>query len=311
MNLGADAQGDDAGRQLIGLSEGNILIMGRDANFSELREAIRQGQAKIAQGLKTGQMRSDRDKGNRVQLPRLDPARELLGKKPILTDKSALFEKPKKKAFRFRFPALPQIRMPRLPRVPLPGIRPVLYGMGAVLGIALVVFVFFWIGKALMGLATSPSSGPDVGSKQTASAPPSGERNETPAGTQSPVPVPQSPQETTKPPAEPVRQAPVEALPRTGDNVIVIQGITSSRESELKSVQDFFAKNGIPTDLIRRNNYSLLVTRQMFDNPERSGTTGYAMKQKIKLLGKNYPAQTGDAKFGTEPFQDAYGMVLK
>jgi len=313
MNLGADAQGDDAGRQLIGLSEGNILIMGRDANFSELREAIRQGQAKIAQGLKTGQMRSDRDKGNRVPLPRLDPAREMLGKKPILTEKSAIFEKPKKKAFHFRFPTLPKIRihMPRLPRIPLPGIRPMLYGIGAVLGVALVIFVFFWIGKALMGLATSPSSAPDVGSQQTASAPPSGGRNETPAETQSPAPVPQPRQETAKTPAEPVRQAPVEALPRTGDNVIVIQGITSSRENELKPVQDFFAKNGIPTDLIRRNNYSLLVTRQMFDNPERSGSTGYAMKQKIKLMGKNYPAQTGDAKFGTEPFQDAYGMVLK
>ena len=54
--------------------------MGREPNFSELRDAIRQGQAKIAQGLKTGQMRSDRQAEGQSHRPRLDPAHEMLGK---------------------------------------------------------------------------------------------------------------------------------------------------------------------------------------------------------------------------------------
>ncbi len=285
--------------------------MGRDANFSELREAIRQGQAKIAQGLKTGQMRSDRDKGNRVPVPRLDPAREMLAKKPMLTEKSAIFAHVEKKKFRFRLPALPKIRI-RLPRIPLPGIRPILYGIAAVLGVALAVLVVFWVGKALIGLATYSSQNPPAESAQTVPVESMGERNAPSGVTQSvPPPQPEPRRETTPPPAEPVRQAAPDALVRTGNNAIVIQYITSSRENELRPVQAFFAKNGVATEIIRSGTGSYLITQGRFENPNRSGSDGYQILLKIRAIGKRYPVETGDRQFGAEPFQDAYGKLMQ
>lgn len=273
--------------------------MGRQPNFSELRDAIRQGQAKIAQGLKTGQMRSDRDKGSQ-QVPRirLDPAHEVLGKKLTMTEKSALFERYKKPKFRFRLPSMPKIRLPQLSLAPL---RPLLLGIGAILAVAVVVLVVLWAGRTLIGMIPERLPVEETAARQTADAPVAA-----PAPVETrPVQQPAQTPPVSSPPVETVRQP----LPRTGDNVIVIQGITASRENELKSVQDFFAKHGIPTDILRRSNYSLLVTRQMFDNPARPGTTGYEIRMRIKTLGKQYPVETGDTKFGAEPFQDAYGML--
>lgn len=313
--------------------------MSRQANFSELREAIRQGQMKISQGLKTGQMRSDRNKDDVTQKPRLDPAHEMLGKKPVyiekpvvleetpprvekpvvlgkaptLTEKSALFEKREEVKTQFTLPKMPQfpkirIRLPRIPSIPLPGVRSMLYGVGTVLGVALVVLVAFGIGKALMGLRANPvkpvavvDSPPPITEQRPPVAQPVVRKP--PVVAVKPVVVPPKRTEAV----EPVVAKPVL---RTGSNMIVIQGITSSRENEMKPVQDFFAKNGIPTDIMRRNDkYSLLVTRDTFDNPDKPGTTGYEMKKKIKSIGKKYAAETGDKKFGTEPFQDAYGML--
>ena len=189
--------------------------------------------------------------------------------------------------------------------------RPMLFGVAAIVAVAMVVLVVFWVGKSLFGSGSArpPVANVDAGVRQPAVGTTPVESR--PVAQALPVPVTSVQRETVQPPAEPVRQAPAPTLPRTGDNVIVIQSITSSRENELKPVQEFFGRNGIPTDVLRRSNYSLLVTRQMFDNPDKPGTTGYEMKKKITLIGKNYPVQTGDAKFGNEPFQDAYGMVIR
>jgi predicted Zn-dependent protease len=114
-----------------------------------------------------------------------------------------------------------------------------------------------------------------------------------------------------KRPLVPVLAVPPEDPAQTHDFVIVIQGIVLNREDELKAVQAFFTRNGIPTDIIRRNNYSLLVTQQIFSDPEHPGTNGYEMKQKIKTMGLLYLAQTDDSTFGDEPFSNAYGLLKK
>ena len=285
--------------------------MGREANFSELRESIRQGQAKIAQGLKTGQMRSDRDKGDRVPTPRLDPAHELLGKKPIkptLTEKTTLFEPRKKAAFRFSVPKF-RLRLPRLPKISLPPMRPMLFGVAAIIVVAMVALVVFWIGKALIGSRDAQPPVTDAGTVQPVIEPrPADVR---PVVQERPmVPVQREAVVTPRPTPtpEPARPAPATS---TGNNVIVIQYITSSRENELRSVQEFFGRNGIVTEIIQRGSGSYLVTRDRFENPNRSGSDGYEMLIKIRRIGKRYAADTGDSKFGTEPFQDAYGMVIR
>lgn len=271
--------------------------MGREANFSELRDAIRQGQAKIAQGLKTGQMRSDREKEVSSPRPRLDPAHEVLGKKPVVPQKqkTTLFEPPRKPAFRFRMPSLPKIR---LPKISLPPLRPALLGMLAVLAVALVVFLIYSIGAYFVGLVSSrsPVEEPVVAVQPVEPAVQRPEPQVSPA---------------VQPTAEPVRPTPGPVSPpaQTGNNVIVIQYITSSRENELLPVRDFFAKNGVATEILRRGSGSYLVTRDRFENPNRTDTDGYAMLLKIRAIGKRYPVETGDRQFGTEPFQDAYGML--
>jgi len=309
--------------------------MSRQANFSELREAIRQGQMKISQGLQTGQMRSDRNKADVAPKPRLDPAHEMLGKKPVipekpaiaeenpvqvekpvllgkaptLTERSALFEKRAEAKTRFTLPKMPQlpklpkirISLPSIPSIPVPGVRSMLYGVVTVLGVALVVLMIFGIGKALMRPAQAPTPTPAA----TVT-------DEPPIAVQRPAePRPAVPQTAVEPPKRVEAPRPVVVAPvrQTGNNVIVIQYISSSRENELRPVQEFFNRNGIATELMRRGGGSYLVTRDRFENPNRSGSDGYEMKKKIKTLGKKYPAQTGDTKFGAEPFQDAYGML--
>lgn len=97
--------------------------------------------------------------------------------------------------------------------------------------------------------------------------------------------------------------------PQNPKHVIVIQGIVQNRETDLIRVKEFFVENGLPADIVRRGDYTLLVTEQLFDFPERPGSSGYEMKQKIKALGLEYRTETGDSTFGDEPFKDAYGIL--
>jgi hypothetical protein len=78
-------------------------------------------------------------------------------------------------------------------------------------------------------------------------------------------------------------------------------------KADLVPVQEYFRDNGIETEIRKIANWYFLVTTAKFDNPERSGTDGYQMKEKIIELGKNYKAPPGFGSFGPKPFHDAYG----
>lgn len=261
--------------------------MARKQNQKALYEAIRQGQAKIAEGLKTGQMRSDRKrfaKSGLQSTPYVPPAAQ----KNESTDYDAYsrsFMSPKKALI-----------------------------ILAVIAQGLVLVLGIWLGamyfKDKQKVAeASPASSLD-------------QRNE-PAEKKVSPPVakaivkPQTPQVENKPVQSP---APTEKKPETlvavtldpstGDNVIVIQGIEQDRQDQLLPLKDFFAKKGIDTEVFVRDGRALLVTKKGFDlNPESKGTPGYELMLQVKTAGLLYPKETGDTKFGYKPFQDCYGLL--
>ncbi|UCD50725.1 MAG: hypothetical protein JSW27_24785 [Phycisphaerales bacterium] len=113
----------------------------------------------------------------------------------------------------------------------------------------------------------------------------------------------------------------------TGDNVIVLA--RHSDESQLVPVQEYFRDHGIETRIVsyRRlrsvfQRYGLdvsrlpqgdgfmLVTFNLYGNPDSEGTDGYAVKQKIIELGRGYKAPLGHESFATHYFSDAYGMKV-
>ena len=76
-------------------------------------------------------------------------------------------------------------------------------------------------------------------------------------------------------------------------------------------MEEYFDKNGVKTEIMRRGSYFLLVTSGRFDSPLKAGTDGERMLQKIRMLGEQYKAPDGYENFGRKPFQDAYGMKVK
>jgi hypothetical protein len=98
----------------------------------------------------------------------------------------------------------------------------------------------------------------------------------------------------------------VETSRSKGTNKIVIQAHQNS--AELEPVKDYFASNGIEMEIRKIGNWYYLVTKEKFDNPEKAGTDGAAMKQRIIELGEKYEAPAGYGSFGPKPFSDAYGM---
>ncbi len=94
-----------------------------------------------------------------------------------------------------------------------------------------------------------------------------------------------------------------------GDNVIVIQ--TCEVSAHLEPVKQYFASYGIATEIIQKGSWYLLITKDRYDNPEKSGTDGFEAKEQIKKLGAGYKAPPGYVSFGAKPFQDAYGMRIK
>jgi hypothetical protein len=163
----------------------------------------------------------------------------------------------------------------------------------------------------------------NIGEQQTQSVKPAVPKEEKPAAiVQRPVQAP--PAEPVKPQAKtqlpPViqdqlqKQADAEkAQPpkpvSTGDHIIVIAAYT--KQDDLAPVGAYFRQNGIETEVIRQGSYCLLVTKQRFENPEKTGTDGFRMKQTIKRIGANYKAPSGYERFSSTPFQDAYGKKVK
>lgn len=90
-----------------------------------------------------------------------------------------------------------------------------------------------------------------------------------------------------------------------GNNRIVIQ--TFQIREHLEPVKDYFAGFGIETEIKKVGDWYYLVTADKYDNPERQGTDGYLVKQRIIELGANYKAPAGYETFGKKPFQTAFG----
>jgi hypothetical protein len=103
----------------------------------------------------------------------------------------------------------------------------------------------------------------------------------------------------------PVVQKPAAADAKGSNNRIVIQ--TWRLKAQLEPVKEYFAKCGVETEIINEGDWYYLVTKEKYDNPDKPGTNGYAVKQKIIELGAKYVPPAGSAIFGPQPFHDAYG----
>ena len=92
----------------------------------------------------------------------------------------------------------------------------------------------------------------------------------------------------------------------TGKNRIVIK--VYQVRSHLEPAKEYFDKLGVATEIIEKNNWYYLVTKNKYDNPGRAGTDGYLARQKIVEIGSGYKAPVGFESFGPKPFSDAFGM---
>ncbi len=93
------------------------------------------------------------------------------------------------------------------------------------------------------------------------------------------------------------------------DHILVIA--TYMRNEDLEPVRDYFGRNGIETEILKRGSYYYLVTKERYPNPRKPGSEGAAALDKIKQIGAKYRAPKGFERFDNTPFQDAYGMKLK
>jgi hypothetical protein len=274
---------------LQGLSrKGVLLTMARKSKRMALNEAIRQGQAKIAESLKTGQMRSDgpsaqraeKDKealsspGNVMQNP-VDKCRALFKSK----EKSVIWEQ------------LP-------PKTKLIALFCVASVVALVLGLWLI---------SLIGTDQPPQ----VGSSEPQKTPVAGAVSEENEQAKKKFRLPGS---SGRDSSDSVGSAASEKAslppPSGGANVILIQSIAISRKGELGSLEVFFRSKGIQTEIIEisGSNLAALVTQDGFEkNPGAEGTEGYKLLERIKQFGTVYVKETEDTKFGLKPFQDAYG----
>jgi len=113
---------------------------------------------------------------------------------------------------------------------------------------------------------------------------------------------------------------------KEGDHWIVLA--QHKNDADLFQVKNYFAANGIELQVyelagvrqaLKDSGYSaklpggdgyLLATKSFYGNPDKSGTNGYAVRQKIIELGKGYKAPKGFESFATKHFSDAYGMKI-
>ncbi len=80
--------------------------------------------------------------------------------------------------------------------------------------------------------------------------------------------------------------------------------------SELGYIRKLFKDNGYNAANLPAGEGYLLTTKYLYSNPDRPGTDGYEIKQKIIELGKNYKAPKGRETFAATRFGDAYGMKI-
>ncbi|MGD0597244.1 MAG: hypothetical protein ABSA64_06940 [Sedimentisphaerales bacterium] len=175
-------------------------------------------------------------------------------------------------------------------------------GIAVVLGVLLAAVVLFRLGER-------------VGSREVVvKAPAAAKLAE--SRPVSPKPVTQDTPAVKQPTAQDTSAAAVTATqpistPPTGSvqggrNRIVLK-IYQVR-SHLEPAKEYFDKMGIATEIIEKNNWYYLVTKNKYDNPEKAGTDGNLAKRKIIEIGSGYKAPAGFESFGPKPFSDAFGM---
>jgi hypothetical protein len=234
-----------------------------------LNEAIRQGQAKIAEGLKTGQMRSDnpsRHTGPKDREHALDgvvPGRaELLKSK----DKSPMDWFLSSKATLILLSAFVLL----------------------VLGL--------WLTASFLQRSV-PAAEPD---QPVAKSP----INENPVPKQN-IPLREQVQSDTK--SEALTTVP--ATPQGDNVICIQSMPFDRRNELVPVAEFFKRNGidtEIIADHVSGN--AVLATKIGFEqNPAKQGTNGYELFQRIKQLGPVYVQETKDTKFGVKPFQDAYG----
>ena len=277
--------------------EKDLSIMARKSKRLILNEAIRQRHAPIAEGLKTGQMRSDRDAPKDPEKDIKGPVRidELSADKRDTDFKSDFF---KSKEISTKYGIGSSATKPKV----------LIYTASVVL-----LGLFIWI--LIPGNSDEPApSGQESGQIDS----------EMEAGSETAIAGQtetsesrgfwggrKESSETTE--TETEIKAPTASLPQ-GDNVIWIQSISAARKDELRPVAGFFEDKGILTEIIidPASGLAVLVTKAGFEeNPKKAGTEGYALLQRIKQLGPVYVEETQDTKFGIKPFQDAYGYKIR
>jgi hypothetical protein len=78
----------------------------------------------------------------------------------------------------------------------------------------------------------------------------------------------------------------------------------------VSEVRRVFIENGLNADVLPSGDDFMLVTdprEGLFDNPQREGTDGYAMRQRIREVGAQYDPVGGLKSFD---FSDVYGMKV-
>ena len=80
---------------------------------------------------------------------------------------------------------------------------------------------------------------------------------------------------------------------------------------QLARTRQLFAESGWNAARLPSGEGYLLATKYLYSNPDRVGTDGYAIKQKIIEFGRNYKAPPGKETFTAKHFADAYGMKVK
>jgi len=133
---------------------------------------------------------------------------------------------------------------------------------------------------------------------------PAGQTGVVPKSAGRPVAEAARPTVPVESPAKPVLRD--EPTGSKGNNRIVIQ--TYQVRAHLEPVKQYFDNLGVQTDIIEKDGWYYLVTKNKFDNPDKPGTDGFTAKQKIIELGARYKAPQGKESFAPRLFKDAYGM---
>jgi hypothetical protein len=101
-------------------------------------------------------------------------------------------------------------------------------------------------------------------------------------------------------------KTPLNSDAKTKSNVIVLAQYADTKQ--LLPVQQHFAKFGVQTNIVKSGSVYKLITKNTYDNPNKSGTDGFAAKQNIKQIGAQYKPPEGFKSFD---FSSVYGEKVK